>query len=370
MSSIFKLIFFHPAKIELGISGSSIRPHNLLKTFKNLEIDVEEVSGEIEEREEKISQLKERIISGEKFNMLYVENTTLPLGLIQHRTKYFSYYKKYTNDKNFIQFCLDQNIQCSYYYRDIYWDFPEVFESNYSFLKRKYILLHQRYFGKKELCFLKKNIRVFVPSELFKEYLNKKYNLKAEALSPGSNLNENATMPKSDKLTMIYVGGVSALYFSDFLIGELEKIQSVIRLILCCRKNEFEKNKARFKQLKQVEIHHTSGDQLLKLYNRSHLALFPLKPKGYGKLSYSVKIPEYICNAKPIVAFKNNTCAEVIEKHQLGWTIGEEKDELFHLLDRLAKNPKEVDEKVANTMKVRDKFTWEGVAQKVIGCSL
>lgn len=366
MDSSYKLIFFHFAKIELGASGSSVRPYNMLKAFKALGISVEEVSGEREEREEKIRQLKQRIIAGERFNMLYVENTTLPLGLLQFRTKHFSYYKKYSNDKEFIQFCLDQNIQCSYYYRDIHWDFPEAFESSYSFLKRKYLLLYQQYFGRKELSFLKNKVRLYVPSDLFKEYLEKKYQLQAEALPPGSNININASMPKSSKLTMIYVGGLSSLYFSDHLIRELEKVQLIVQFILCCRKEEFEKNKTRFKHLKNIEVYHTSGNELLQLYNRAHFALFPLKPEGYGKLSYSIKIPEYICNAKPIVAFKNNTCASIIEKHQVGWTIGEEEGELFHLFKRLANNVEEIEEKVANTLAVREQFTWKEVAKKVI----
>lgn len=366
MKPNFKLIFFHPAKIELGASGSSVRPYHMLKAFQSLGISVEEVSGNRSTREAKIEQLKKRILSGEQFDLLYVENTTLPLELQLIRTKFLSFYTPYSNDKKFIQFCLDQNIPCSYYYRDIHWDFPEAFENNHSFLKKIYVLLFQRYFGKKELAFLRKDIQLYVPSELFKAYLKDHYQLQAKTLSPGSTIQSNSVVPKTDQLTLIYVGGISPLYFSDYLINELSKIQSNIKIIICCRKDEYVKNKERFSTIRQKEIHHASGDELIDLYKRAKIALFPLKPSGYGQLSYSIKIPEYICNAKPIIAFKNNTCASIIEKHQLGWTISEKENELADLIKTLVDQPEEIDEKIANALAVRDQFTWVEVAKKVI----
>ena len=365
---MMKIIFYHPDKIVLGKSGSSVRPYNMLLAFRELGVEVEVIDGNDADRTTKGKKVMAKIKAGANYDFIYIENTTLPLGLTIKKIPFLniSYYGFLSFDKKFIQFCLNQNISCKYYFRDIHWGFPETFENNHSLLKNSYLLAFQKYFGKKELKFLKKNIQVYVPSSLFQDHLKKYYNLNSLPLSPGSTIEETNKTPKKGELTIIYVGAVSSLYFSDFLIEQLGKLPDSVKLILCCRQKEYSANSKRLSVIRNKEVYHLSGNDLNQLYSKANVALYPLKPTGYGKLAYSIKIPEYICKGKPIIAFKKTVCSEIIEKDTIGWAINMEEVEIKGLVNRLLKHPEEIILMTQNVIDVQAKYTWEAVAKKVI----
>ena len=364
-----KVIFFHPAELGRHNSGSGIRPYEMFQSLQLNCDSVENISGIYSERLKKIKNLKKRINAGEKFDLLYVENTTLPLGLLIKRIPIlnipFYYYRE--ADKNFIEFLIEKKIMCKYFYRDIYWDFDEVWNQKKLDLKTRYILHYQRKYGYQEIHFLKNNdIQVKVPSKAFSDFLFNKYEIKSEPLSPGSKIEAKENDLKNRGLNLLYVGGISKLYMSDFFVDELANSETDFKLNLVCRKNEYDKEKSRLTKIKNLIVHHLSGKALYKLYQECNIALFPLLPTGYGKLSYSIKIPEYICQGKPIIALKGTVCGNLVEKHNIGWVISPNKDELISLLEYLNNNPEEILIKTENTHKVKHLFTWDGVVKKLL----
>lgn len=364
-----KVIFFHPAELGRHNSGSGIRPYEMYQSLLSNCASVENVSGIYSERLRKMKQIKKRINAGEQFDLLYVENTTLPLGLLIKRIPIlnipFYYYRE--SDKKFIEFLINQKIICKYFYRDIYWDFDEVWNQDKKDLKTRYILHFQRKYGYREINFLKNsNIQVKVPSASFSDFLYNKYKIKSEPLSPGSKIETSRNNIKINGLNLLYVGGVSKLYISNYFVDEFSNSEINYKINLVCRKNEYETEKPRLNRIRNLTIHHLSGKELYILYQECNIALFPLLPTGYGKLSYSIKIAEYICQGKPIIALKGTVCGNLIEEHNIGWVIDPNKGELNSLLEFLSNNPKEISVKTENTHKIKHLFTWDGVVKKLL----
>lgn len=362
-----KGIFYHPSSLDRGAVGSGIRPAMMCKQLSEKLPNLTVIAGDKGQRKEDIASLKQRIENGEKFDFAYIENLTLPLGIEIRRMGPLPFYRKSDTDMEFLNFCISNNIPIHYFYRDIYWDFPEAWSKQMPALKKAYILGMQRKYGRRELEFLKSSgIHVYVPSQPFAQYLKNRYQLDSTPLSPGSEIVPSTKKDSSGLVNLIYVGGVSSLYISDYFLHELKQLPEGVSVHLCCRKAEYDKEKERLSGIKNMVVHHKSGEELRALYDICDIALYPLKPEGYGALSYSIKIPEYICRAKPIICLQDTICGNIVSEQGMGWVLKGKSGEMVSLLEGLVSKRQEIELIEQRMMERRASFTWSGVADKLL----
>ncbi|TXC76918.1 glycosyltransferase family protein [Luteibaculum oceani] len=363
-----KIIFIHSGKVEAKNAGSNLRPAKMLAHLRKF-ADVFCVSGEGADFKERIVALKNSIASGVKYDAVYVENRTLPLGL-HIQKKGILPFKRYFYDateRDLLEYLLAQSLPIHYFYRDIYWDFDEVYK-NLPLLKKRYILHYLKKYGTKELRFLKeKKIHLYVPSQPFADYLLQKHQLKSTPLSPGGVIfNEHPQTQTQKPIQLFYVGGVSSMYISDAFLGALEQLPQDMELTLCCRKPEYEKEKLRLGKIPRLKVIHQDHKGLQEVYPQMDIGLFPLLPSGYGKLSYSIKIPEYICNGLPMLAMEGTISADLIAKKGIGWITKPNKEDVLRVLKNLSRELSEISGKKEMVAQVRQEFTWEAVCKQLM----
>ena len=78
--TIKRMVFHHPKSLESKLDGASrLRPHKMIKAFKDIGYEVEIIEGNSNQRLEKINQIKKNVSEGIKYDFLYSENDPLLL---------------------------------------------------------------------------------------------------------------------------------------------------------------------------------------------------------------------------------------------------------------------------------------------------
>ncbi|MFT5338217.1 MAG: glycosyltransferase involved in cell wall biosynthesis [Luteibaculaceae bacterium] len=365
-----KIIYFHNGELNNTSSGSGIRPIKMLEQLRRLPIEIEQVSGQKSERKKAIQHIQNRINEGVVFTGVYVENRTLPLGLEISKLPFlpFSIYKPNALDHSFLEMLRTLEIPIYYFFRDVYWDFPEAFAGRWGRLKEQLILGLQKMYGKREIEFLKmEGVHPLFPSTPFLRFMENRFGCGGSILPPGSSpLNVEKVTQSVQGISLFYVGGISSMYMNADVIQDLSQITENTLLTICCRELDYLREKDRFSTLSQAQFVHGSGTELMPLYQKANIAIFPLKSVGYGGLSYSLKIAEYLCNGLPIIAFENTVCAEIIEQYGVGWIVPDIPGGISRLLRELGQNPEDIREKHENVKRYGHLFTWEDRAKQLL----
>lgn len=364
MDNIKKCIFHIPTPIQdNGASASSIRPFKMLEAFNNIGYDVEVISGYSDERKEKINVLKEKIRNGGKYDFVYSESSTMPTMLTDpnHLPKNFNL------DFNFFKFCKQYNIPVGLFYRDIHWRFP-IYKNSVTGIKRLIALFFYKY----DLKQYKKNLKyLFVPTYKMCEYLDQKSLPKNIAeLPPGTTevlLRSNNASDNSHEIHLLYVGGIGEIYQFDKLLKVVSQ-QKNVQLTVCCREQDWEKNKATY--IKYVSdnicVVHKSGEELKELYDNCDICMAFFKCTAYMAMAMPVKIFEYLSYRKPIIATQDTAAGEFVEKQGIGWSIKYDCDELHALLNNILNNRAEIKSINSNIEKQVKLNTWEKRAEQVV----
>jgi glycosyltransferase involved in cell wall biosynthesis len=364
-----KIIFYHPSIIGRKNSGSGIRPLKMLSEFKKCNFSVVEISGSISERKKLVSNVKDLIRNGDKFDLVYFENLSTPVTLRWVRFFRFRVPLISLFDLFFLRFCLNNKIKVAYFFRDIHWDFESLYHGIIS--KRKVQVI--RFFGLIELLFLKLYVKnVFVPSDYFARYLKEKFGITSKELAPGSDI-QTTSFPTDDSLplTFLYVGGCGPLYDPKVLFNAFSLLDknSKSKLLFCTRKEEWGKFKHKYGSSFEnnfISILHFDGDDLINLYNQSSVAIYSLPPHPYTRMASAIKIPEYIMAGKPIIAYEGSTVANLILKYDIGWVIPYDANVLKSLINHLSIHRHEILNKRFNVLKYQHEFSWGHVVSNLM----
>lgn len=354
------IIFHFPSPIYENIhSGSQIRPICMINAFKNIGYKVDVVIGYGKERKEKINKIKENIKNGIKYDFLYSENSTLPTLLTE---KYHIPLYPFL-DFNFFKFCKKNGIKIGLFYRDIHWRF-EHYKKNIIFLKQWLATIFYLY----DLFMYSKLIDIlYLPHNLMYKYIPYKMSCKIESLPPGNN-RKNIIIKKTynEFLTLFYVGGIGDLYDLEILF-EVVNRNEYLHLIVCFRKNDWEKTKNKYKKYlnNRIQIIHKWGDDLENYYYQADLLILFVKPIIYWTFAMPVKLFEYLSYCIPIIGTKGTAVGDFIEDNNIGWNIEYSKENLTNLLEYIKQNRIVLEEKKINMKNILDKHTWEQRAKKV-----
>ena len=363
MSNDKKCIFHVPNPIyEDGKSGSSVRPFKMMNAFKNIGYDVEVISGYGSERMHSIKSIEKKIKNGVKYDFLYSESNTIPTALTEknHIPKYFNL------DFRFFKFCKKNNIPIGLFYRDIYWKFP-IFKETIKGYKR-YIL---KPLFKYDLVQYRKYLNcMFLPTMLMSKYIDKKYWPPIVTdLPPGAEYRNEKKLDDtfSEKLRLLYIGGIGDLYRFDALLEAIYDLEKV-KLTICCRKDEWNENRQIYEPFltKNIQIVHKSGEELVELYDNADICVALFKTTEYRKLAMPVKIFEYLSFQKPIIATNDTSAGQFVRDNNIGWSINYSVDNIKSTIVDILNNRDQLDIIKTNIYQKLLNNTWEKRAEKVV----
>ena len=158
---------------------------------------------------------------------------------------------------------------------------------------------------------------VYFPGAGFSEL----FRFKDKRLLPPAADGYTPALTDSETHTLIYVGGLSELYGASIMLQAMKLVSPQIpdiRLILVCRKTEYEKYRLQIESISCIQAHFADGEQLNALYAQAAAALYPLSANRYTRLSVSVKIYEYLAHGLPIISTRTGAGSDIIEQNGLG----------------------------------------------------
>ncbi|NMD37451.1 MAG: glycosyltransferase family 4 protein, partial [Christensenellaceae bacterium] len=167
----------------------------------------------------------------------------------------------------------------------------------------------------------------------------------------------------------IYVGGLSERYGTDLLIETFKILNTnnlKYKLILVCRLNEYIDYRNEFRKYDWVEVHHVSGNELIRLYNKATIALMPLKHTKYNDLAVSIKLFEYMSYGLPIVATSNKAMKEIILDAKCGIITNDDSQSYSNAIINIFENKADLEALSQNALNsLKNNHTWENRALKV-----
>lgn len=356
-----RCIMHIPAYIDLNRpSASQIRPVKMKEAFEGIGYTVDMVHGYGKSRKRQIAQIKKNIRQGLVYEFLYAESSTMPSLLTEkHHLPVYPFL-----DFGFFKFMKKRGIKAGLFYRDIYWKFPEYEINVKGFLSDIAILLYQY-----DLRQYRKLLdKVYLPSARMYTYLKK--DIPANmigTLPPGcDNIQICNRHTKKEKLTLLYIGGIGAHYRMHKVLQAAYSMPQ-IDIILCCRKEEWEREYPYYEEYIRDNIHifHEKNDGLEKLYQKADLGLAFFENSAYRDMSMPYKVFEYLGHGLPVIASKGTAAGDFVTKENAGWAIEYNTDSLIQLLMGLLKNQNDMFIKKEAARSTGRRHTWVQRAKKV-----
>ena len=359
-------IFYLPYELEdNGIRARMVRPAKMIRAFQEIGYEVFCITGYAGERKNKIQTLKQRIKSGESFDFMYAETSTMPLLLTEpHHMPTHPFL-----DAAFFAYLNRKGIPIGLFYPDIYWRFPDYGETLAPW-KKKIGLFNY----KLDMRLFRKTLTAFyLPNRIMADYLDVfPVITKMRELPPGADDIPWETEYKEDRdfskdpLTVFYVGGIGHHY----QIGELlEAVRAVkkCRAVICCRSEEWEREADTLGPYlcDRIEIIHKSGAELEPYYRKADLGALLFQNMEYWAFAMPVKAFEYLAHELPMIATKKTAIGDFVETQSVGWAIENTSEEIRNLLEDLINYPDKLQEQRKQCSAVKEYNTWTQRAKQV-----
>lgn len=366
-SSGGKCIFYLPYRLdEHGAGARMIRPRKMAEAFREIGYEVTMISGTSAERRRQIREAKKQIASGERFGFLYMEASTEPTLLTDPGhlpTHPFL-------DYGFLQFVKKHGIPIGLFYSDLFWKYDGYGEGLPEW-KKKSALRCYRYDIRQYEKLLEK---FYVPDvKTFSEVIgSEKLTGKMAELSPGA---ENLTIAPRDPahrdfvrnpLTVFYVGGLGGNYQIAELMKAVHDAEHV-RLILCCRKTEWEREKPGLEEYlcDRIEIIHKSGDELAEYYDAADLGSLLFKRGSYIDMAKPFKAYEYLGHELPVMSTKGTAIGSFVERYDFGWNIACSAKAIQRVFREIYEDPALLAQKQRNCKAAKAENLWTCRAEQV-----
>lgn len=359
---IKRCIFHIPNALdENRASASQIRPKKMKEAFEHIGYEVDAVWGTAKQRKEAIKKIKQNIRNGIKYDFVYSESSTMPTLLTEsHHLPTYPFL-----DFSFFSFLKKHGIKIGLFYRDMYWKFPPYKEA-VSGLKYYGALGMYRYDLYKYNCLLTK---FYVPTPYCKKHLvNDIKNELIDYLPPACEKRSIEVKKRfsGETLTLLYIGGVGNQYKIHKVLETVKDMVNV-KLILCCREDEWKKQEKQYISFlsENINIVHKKGKELEELYEKTDICLNFFEPDIYIEMAMPYKTFEYLSYGKPIISSTETAIGEFTEENGIGWQIEYTTEALKELLNKILQNPEELEEKKRICMEKIADNTWEKRAKKV-----
>jgi glycosyltransferase involved in cell wall biosynthesis len=354
-----KVLFVCPKYDESRISGTSVRPIQMLRAFKNVygSENVIEAIGESKDRK-KVYQN----INIDELDLVYMENSTMPLAL----TDDDHFPRNILLEFIFFRKCKNLNIPVFVFYRDVRWRF-NFYKKKHKFIKRVATYIFYIF----ELVLYKiSKVKLCLPSYDMADYVPLYSKDRVIALPPGS----NASIPQKhhykygETFRLLYIGGIlPPVYDLTEMFSVLEKIENA-ELVIICREAEWRliTEDKLYKTGNNIEIVHESGLALESRLRDAH-ALFDFRSGSkYLNFSMPIKIFESIGAGLPVICKANTAYGNYISHNRLGWVFNN-SNELILGLNEIIASPKEYQKISKNTFLHSEQVSWASRIEKLRG---
>ncbi|WP_071704873.1 glycosyltransferase family 4 protein [Murdochiella vaginalis] len=342
-------------------SGSSVRPQQMLRAFREIGCSIKILDGWHNNRKERRSHVREIMqwLDTHHVRYCYVEPPAGPFFVRE--------------DLMLLKKLHKMSVPIGLFYRDIYWRFPEQFtEIN----PLKFFII--QCLQKRDLSVFKKTVSLFYfPTDQMAKIAD--FGMPYDVLPPGAEvMKESGQSEEDDKrilqediLTLFFVGGLSPGYGFDVLLDAMKIINRdalKLRLLAVCREQEwldFQKRYS-FVQPNWLEIHHVSfGNGLEELYRKADLGVLPIRKSIYRDFAISVKLFEYIAHEKPILCTNVDAMSQIVQENDLGWICKDTAEDMAKALEDIIANRPMMMEKKENIKQFLPANTWKARARKV-----
>lgn len=334
-----RILYITFIDFAISSSGSSVRPHKMYDAFVENGNEVFLVKGDdfiSHDNSEHKKSLEDanRWLDSNRPDICYVENATHPL------------FRR--GDRNLIKRVHKMGVSIGYFYRDAYYRFPKLFGAGKG-LKNKLIYYYTLPLFYRDERFIRKYVDIlYFPSQeacdLFPHSDKRPLPPAGENKLPADKIQNN---------TLIYVGGISEHYGLEVLIDAFDILHDrgkEYKLILVCRKQEWDSVKSKYESLPWLTVKHASGDELGKLYAvAAAAALIPKDNNEYNNMAISVKLFEYMSHGLPVVSTHSDAMDAFIDKYDIGLTTDYDSEKFADAIDLLLSNNEIYQEKRKNT---------------------
>lgn len=352
------VIFHHPEPItDSPLSGSQVRPYQMMQAFSSLGYEVVSVTGYADKRKQAIASICAEINSRpQSFAFLYAESSTTPHLLTERNHIPISP----SLDFGFFRFVREHGIPVGLFYRDVFWRFP-LFKETVAWYKRLFMIPAYYY----DIMQYRRVLNhLFLPSLTMAEMIPGSWPIeKMSALPPGCSISDAS--PYDDDysahrpLRLFYVGGVTPPVYDIRPVLEAMQDLTDVSLVICCRKEEWAAAKKAYHLSlgENIKIVHAQGDELNALYGRTDIALAVFAPHEYRRFAMPVKLFEALGRGLPVIASDGTSVSKFVADEDIGWCITSSTD-LRALLQYLVVNRELVAAKHASISLVRTRHTW------------
>lgn len=350
-----KCIIHIPWKmLEESVSATEIRPRMMIAAFREIGYEPLVITGDSQRRKQLVSQLKQSIHRGVKYDFLYSESHTLPMMLTdQHHLPLHPFV-----DVELFALCKKQNIPIGLFYRDIYWTFPEL--KRFSTLKAIYTGIFHRI----EILLFNRYLKVlFFPSdsrdELMKRIPLLKRDLPIKVLMPGA---PQTVIEGQRKDYFVFVGSVDHIRADISLMLRAFARYPEHRLYICTPKKVWEINKGYYSPLltANIRIVHYVNNEVTELLSKAQYALSYFYGSGYRDIAIPFKLFEYMGCELPVICNRDDAAGRFLSEHGIGYPI----EYSFESLCEFLENPPAADEYQANVKRIAELKTTESWANR------
>ena len=358
-----RCIFYLPYRLEEKANGARmIRPRKMMQAFREIGYEVFEITGFSAERRQKIRGLKKSIAAGDKYDFMYTEAHTEPTLLTDpHHLPTHPFL-----DFGFFKYIRKQGIKIGLYYCDIYWKFDTYGVGLPAWKKAAAIRCY-----KYDIREYERWLNIFYIQELkLIDYTDsKKLKEIGRELPPGADAIEAAPRPErkaGDPLRIFYVGGLSNLYEMEEVVKAVTATPGC-ELTLCCRKEEWEKEKHKYEpyMCDRIRIVHLNGDQLEGEYAKADLCSLLFRKTEYREMIKPFKALEYLAHEIPMLSTKGTAIGSYVEQNDIGWNVAYNEKSICRALQEILEDPALIAQKRRNCAAVKQQNLWTSRAEQV-----
>ncbi|MBR6113881.1 MAG: glycosyltransferase family 4 protein [Oscillospiraceae bacterium] len=351
------MLILYITYIDFGASasGSAVRPQKMYRAFLDEGHEVKLLcgaQGDFKTRKNRLDAVAEvsRWLDDHRPDLCYIESPVYPI--------------LWSADRKLIRRVHRMGIPIGYFYRDFYWKFPGLYPRRRDLIgaaKERFLDLQQA----RTDALLKCADIVYFPSEAASAFFSYK---DMRALPPAGEGGNPAAAGEAN--TSIYVGGLSGDYGGEALLRAfaiLNSGQERYPLLLVCREREWAGIPEELKAGSWLEIHHTSGDGLLPLYERASLAVIPVRRNPYTDISVNIKFYEYMSYGLPVASTDVTAIAALVELNGVGRTAGDTPEEIAENIRVMFSDREQLGRWAANARRaLKDNNLWIHRARQVV----
>lgn len=361
-------VFYFPYELNEKYDRPSLkRPLKMLNAFKEITIKGHVIEAIGKSRDLAIHQIQKDIKNGMKdeIELVYVESINKPLFLQRIMERKINIFGDYF----FFWRCKKNNVPLAIFYRDALWVTKRfrtlVPRYSYYFLKLVF------YIEFKLLEFLFDVF--FLPSlEMAKELPFGENKILINELPPAVDIEKYQSVDeikqrKNNGIILIYVGNINPDFYNISPIVNVVRNNSLVKLNICCRKNDWDQYNEfyKLKHIKNIHVHHVEDEKLARLYRGSDIHIMLFAEDAYRKFAVPFKFYESLQFGIPIITNDGTKVASLVHELDVGWVVSSEED-ASTLIKRLNIDQSPILEKKKNIGRVVKDNTWQSRAGKVI----